>query len=175
MKEHLGRFLNSHLIDPSEPITAWRSWRLSSRRRWYRPDCWLYSTWKWEEWPIVGMVARCHPEGRRKCNLVMKEDCSCGVWATKTLIHLAEHGSFGMYPVCVFGQVTLYGLVHEYERGFRAGFGKPKNIWLGTSFGQKHADILAAHYSIPVYLGFPDGVFETVVYTKETANEQTIY
>ena len=54
-------------------------------------------------------------------------DCTCGVYAAKTIEHLHQCGykKFGIH-----GEVYLWGTVVEHERGWRAQFAYPKSLVL---------------------------------------------
>jgi hypothetical protein len=54
-------------------------------------------------------------------------DCTCGVYAAKTIEHLHQCGykKFGIH-----GEVYLWGTVVEHERGWRAQFAYPKCLVL---------------------------------------------
>jgi hypothetical protein len=54
-------------------------------------------------------------------------DCTCGIYAAKTLHHLRSAG-FERYGIC--GEVFLWGKVVEHERGWRAQLAYPKNLFL---------------------------------------------
>jgi len=54
-------------------------------------------------------------------------NCTCGVYATKSLEHLRTTGyvRYGIH-----GEVNLWGTVVEHEQGWRAQFAYPKNLYL---------------------------------------------
>ena len=54
-------------------------------------------------------------------------ECTCGVYAAKTLEHLRQAGCGGYGP---YGEVLLWGIVVEHEAGWRAQFAYPKNFVL---------------------------------------------
>ncbi|MGO9862337.1 MAG: hypothetical protein ACLPLR_01895 [Terriglobales bacterium] len=54
-------------------------------------------------------------------------DCTCGVYAAKTLRHLCSAG----YAKCgIHGEVYLWGTVVEHELGWRAQFAYPRTLFL---------------------------------------------
>lgn len=55
--------------------------------------------------------------------------CTCGVYAARTMEHLNQCGykKFG-----VRGEVYLWGMVVEHERGWRAQFAYPKTLFLAA-------------------------------------------
>ena len=89
--------------DRADPVVAWRYWQLS-------PDRQLRSvTQKWIEWPPgLPLRARClevhHP--------APDPDCACGVYGTRDLDGLKEHG-LCLFPeaALLIGQVALWGKV----------------------------------------------------------------
>jgi hypothetical protein len=54
-------------------------------------------------------------------------DCTCGIYAAKTLHHLCSAG-YERYGI--HGEVYLWGTVVEHELGYRAQFAYPKNFVL---------------------------------------------
>ena len=54
-------------------------------------------------------------------------DCTCGVYAAKSLAHLRTAG-YTQYGI--HGEVNLWGTVVEHETGWRAQFAYPKNFSL---------------------------------------------
>jgi hypothetical protein len=54
-------------------------------------------------------------------------NCTCGIYATKSLTHLRRFG-YDSYGVC--GEVYLWGTVVEHALGWRAQYAYPKNFLL---------------------------------------------
>jgi hypothetical protein len=54
-------------------------------------------------------------------------DCTCGVYAAKSIEHLRQFGYEGRG---VHGEVYLWGNVVEHKRGWRAQFAYPKSLFL---------------------------------------------
>jgi hypothetical protein len=54
-------------------------------------------------------------------------DCTCGVYAAKSLEHLRRNG-YEWYGI--HGEVYLWGKVVEHEQGYRAQLAYPKNFFL---------------------------------------------
>jgi len=108
--------------DRAEPVVAWRYWQLS-------PDRLLRSvTQKWIEWPLgQPLRARClevsHP--------APDVDCACGVYGTRDLDGLKEHG-LCLFPevALVIGQVALWGRVVGDPAGYRAELAYPVGLSL---------------------------------------------
>jgi len=104
-----------------------------------------YRVWTWgaiglrslcgQPWrPGQALAARCRAStvlGRGKAkdgvHDAPHEDCSCGIYAVKTLHHFRSAGyeQFGIY-----GEVYLWGTVVEHELGYRAQLAYPKNFVL---------------------------------------------
>ena len=110
--------------DRAEPVLGWRYWQLS-------PDRLLRSvTQKWIEWPPDRPLrARClevnHP--------APDVDCACGVYGTRDLAGLKEHG-LCLFPevALLIGEVSLWGRVVSDGAGFRGELGYPVRLALVT-------------------------------------------
>jgi hypothetical protein len=92
-----------------------------------------YRVWRWDaaglkslngiEWhPGKAFAAECRTQG---CHEAPQSDCTCGVYAARSLDHLrwtgyTQHG--------IHGEVCLWGTVVEHEDGWRAQFAYPKNF-----------------------------------------------
>jgi hypothetical protein len=107
-----------------------------------------YRVWRWEAaglrslnfvpWiPGKAMGARCRVVYGVKVNGQLEAadgmhdapqmNCTCGVYAAKTVEHLRQSG----YERCgVFGEVYLWGSVVEHQLGWRAEFAYPKSLCL---------------------------------------------
>src|SRR6266481_1046762 len=72
--------------------------------------------------PIVGRAEAAHD-----AHEAPHSTCSCGVYATKNIEHLRQSG-YERYGI--HGEVYLWGTVIEHERGWRAQFAYPKNLFL---------------------------------------------
>ncbi|HZU42951.1 MAG TPA: hypothetical protein VE994_09790 [Terriglobales bacterium] len=121
-----------------------------------------YRVWQWDEiglkslntvrWrPGEVLSAECKTEGRHEAP---QSDCTCGVYAAKSLDHLRR---IGYTQDRIHGEVCLWGTVVEHEDEWRAQFAYPKNLivplsavpfgmhgvelWLAT-FGAYGCDIL---------------------------------
>ncbi|MGA9861488.1 MAG: hypothetical protein WBQ19_05190, partial [Terriglobales bacterium] len=108
-----------------------------------------YRVWKWEKtglkslcgerWkPSQLLAARCrasvvvgHIAGRAEAVHDAHEppqtNCTCGVYAVKTLHHFRSAG-YERYGI--HGEVYLWGTVVEHELGWRAQFAYPKTLFL---------------------------------------------
>jgi hypothetical protein len=92
-----------------------------------------YRVWQWNatglkslngirRHPGEAFTAQCKTQG---CHEVPRSDCTCGIYASKSLHHLrrtgyTQHG--------IHGEVCLWGRVVEHEGGWRAQFAYPKNF-----------------------------------------------
>jgi len=127
-------------------VVAWRYWQLSPDRR-------LRSvTQKWIEWPPgQPLRARClevqHP--------APDPDCACGVYGTRDLGGLKEHGLclFPEAPLLI-GQVALWGKVVGDEAGFRSELAYPVRLSLvADTVADGELEAVAeglARYAVPV-------------------------
>jgi hypothetical protein len=131
LKASEPRKVLAKMPDRIEPITAWRAWKVSGTKLHA-----LGMSGCWE--PKKIMSASCQKGGSYDpCigyyTLIQHEspqrDCSCGIWAFKTLDNLVSAVQ-GSYQTRVLGQVSLWGRVIETENGYRAQFGYPKELWL---------------------------------------------
>ena len=153
MKQHFGKYLGPTLIDESQPLTVWRTWRLAMQDGEPRLTATWKPKWVWE--PGGGVtVAECLAV-KNGCNVSMKPECDCGLWGAVALTNLLRHGAVALYPTGMLGRAHLWGFVHVYEYGFRASMGRPTAGWLGSSAGRAHAGRIADAYKIPVELGLP--------------------
>lgn len=135
--------------DLTEPIVAWRAWRVAGARL---TGLGLDSPWL----PGRPNAADCQQRGflfgtasvyHSVYHSAPNRDCTCGIWAFKSLEALIE-ASRG-YDCPVFGEVYLWGRVLECgEHGWRAEYAYPKELWL-TDPKLEH---LGATYNVPVRL-----------------------
>ena len=144
--------------DYVEPVVGWRVW--------YAVDgglsTSLTSVVHRASWPRrTPLVASCRrlrtalwPFNRSRHD-APAEGCSCGIYAgtVETLrIYLPEH--FGFRAVPVVGRVSLWGVVHEHELGWRASHAYPETLYVPTPhLGSRAEGILRElrGYGVPVY------------------------
>jgi hypothetical protein len=109
-----------------------------------------YRVWEWEGvelkslndelWlPGRPLAARCRAAARgtivgraentHDAHDAPQANCSCGIYAAKTLHHLRSAG-YERYGI--HGEVYLWGKVVEHERGWRAQLAYPKNLFLSS-------------------------------------------
>ncbi|MGB8493224.1 MAG: hypothetical protein WCE53_02370 [Candidatus Acidiferrum sp.] len=92
-----------------------------------------YRVWQWDatglkslngiNWhPREAFTAECKTQG---CNEVPRPDCTCGIYASKSLDHLRR---LGYTENRIRGEVCLWGTVVEHEGGWRAQLAYPKNF-----------------------------------------------
>ena len=107
-----------------------------------------YRVWQWdtaglkslcgEPWhPGQPLAARCRvysagtivgrAEAAHDAHDAPQADCTCGVYASKSLEHLRTTG-YARYGI--HGEVYLWGTVVEHEQGWRAQLAYPKNLFL---------------------------------------------
>lgn len=106
-----------------------------------------YRVWQWdaaglrslngEPWaPGKALAAGCryvssglagHEEAMHDAHDAPQENCTCGVYAAKSLAHLR---TFGYTQYGIHGEVNLWGTVVEHELGWRAQFAYPKTLFL---------------------------------------------
>jgi hypothetical protein len=92
-----------------------------------------YRVWQWDAaglkslngigWhPGEAFAAECRTQG---CHEVPQSNCTCGIYASKSLDHLRR---LGFTEQRISGEVCLWGTVAEHEEGWRAQFAYPKNF-----------------------------------------------
>src|ERR1035437_8350522 len=93
-----------------------------------------YRVWRWDDaglrslngkaWsPRKPLAAKCGAGKAHDAHGVPQTDCTCGVYASKSLEQLLTTG----YAKCgIHGEVYLWGTVVEHELGYRAQFAYPK-------------------------------------------------
>jgi hypothetical protein len=103
-----------------EPLVAWRTWNLTTRRRRLRlvPVGDYRKAW----YPRDRVRAVC---ARWRSHPAPDPTCTCGVHASKSIVTLQRVRG----PV-VLGTVALWGRVIEHELGYRASFGYPQRLRL---------------------------------------------
>jgi hypothetical protein len=112
--------------DYISPIVGYRVWTLSTTG--LKSLC-------GERWhPGESLAARCRASavvGRadvvHDAHDVPQANCSCGIYAVKTLDHFRSAG-YERFGIC--GEVFLWGKVVEHELGYRAQLAYPKNFFL---------------------------------------------
>src|ERR1019366_8784923 len=97
-----------------------------------------YRVWRWnaaglrslngKPWsPCKPLAAKCGAGKAHDAHGVPQTDCTCGVYASKSLEQLLTTG----YAKCgIHGEVYLWGTVVEHELGYRAQYAYPKTLFL---------------------------------------------
>lgn len=133
------RKVERRMPDSVSLVTAWRAWGLGDANGEWRLKA-LGQDHSWE--PKKRMEAVCakgidnHPAPHFSCE--------CGIWAFKSLDLLLE--ALSGYTVKVFGNVSLWGRIIETDKGFRAQYAYPKELWLLDSSQEQ----LGYIYGVPV-------------------------
>jgi hypothetical protein len=105
--------------DLISPIVGHRVWR------W---DAAGLSSLNGKRWPPgQPLAAVCSAGNAHDAHEPPHLDCTCGVYAAKDREHLR---GTGYEPLGIRGEVNLWGTVVEHERGWRAQFAYPKNLYL---------------------------------------------
>lgn len=102
------------------PIVGWRVWQWDSAG---------LKSLNGEPWqPGKPLQAGCRDHAPGHSHDAPEFDCSCGIYAAKTLDHLrrTQFWHFGT----VRGEVGLWGSVVQHEAGYRAEFAYPKTLHL---------------------------------------------
>jgi len=154
----------SRAPDFAEPVRAWRVWYVLRQERRIRLRS-LYFPLVWE--PGRRAEAECLGRcllrpWRRPEHGAPKQRCECGIYATATPSAAADYLRFVelapaeaiLYAV---GQVSLWGLVVECDRGWRGSYAYPAELYVPTRLGaglprvspREVADGLAG-YGVPV-------------------------
>jgi len=144
--------------DYVEPVVGWRLWyavdnagetRLSSvfhKTLWPQnaPLVAVCSGFRISFWPL-----------RRKCHEAPDTSCGCGIHAANMATIRAylpdQFSRSGALPVV--GRVSLWGNVHEYDRGWRASHAYPERLYVPiVELGPEHARIIEdlLRYGVPV-------------------------
>jgi hypothetical protein len=125
--------------DFAEPARAWRVWWVLLQEQKLRLRS-LFFPLLWE--PGRRVEAEClHRRllrpSRRRPHGAPHERCDCGIYAATALATAADYLSF-MQPAppeaiqYVLGRVSLWGLVIECERGWRASYAYPTALYVPT-------------------------------------------
>jgi hypothetical protein len=141
---HRGSEAGSKRRDPfrapdfAEPIRAWRVWYIVLRERTLRLRS-LYFPLLWE--PGCNAEAECRRRcllrpWRRRSHEVPHKPCDCGIYATTTPSGAADYLRFMRPPPetiqYAVGRVSLWGVVIECERGWRAAYAYPARLYVPT-------------------------------------------
>jgi hypothetical protein len=116
------------------PITGWRLWRISERRRQSRlRSLFLDDVWPWLE-PLEARCAipRLAWRRLRAPHPAPDGDCDCGIYATlwSTVASQLGRSKWGRRPDFVVGEVALWGTVVEAELGWRSAYAYPQRMFV---------------------------------------------
>lgn len=157
---------SSEAPDFAEAIEAWRVWRVVASEDGYSLGSVLRPT-LWQ--PGQPLVAEClrtstllaRLRRRRRCaRTVPDEQCECGIYAA-SLSFVDQYLRYAHAPAThcvarVLGQVSLWGTVIEYERGYRASHAYPLRVYVPVDAslrgGRRWEDLVAGldGYGVPV-------------------------
>ena len=133
--------------DYISPIIGWRVWR------WYAGGLRSLNGKPWS--PGQPLAAKCGGGNAHDAHEPPQADCTCGVYAAKSLDHLRK---IGLDRYGVLGEVNLWGTVVVHELGWRAQFAYPKSLVLppdlipsGTKEMESRLGALAA-YDIDIFV-----------------------
>jgi hypothetical protein len=105
------------------PLIAYRTWNVMHPG--YLTDSNNFALWE----PRQRIEATCR---NMKNHSAPQAECTCGVYALKTMENLEEHlgGNLGYGRTECIGEVWLWGTVVECTNGYRAQYAYPKSITL---------------------------------------------
>jgi hypothetical protein len=133
--------------DYISPIIGWRVWR------WDAGGLRSLNGKPWS--PGQPLAAKCGAGNAHDAHEPPQADCTCGVYAAKSLDHLRK---IGLDRYGVLGEVNLWGTVVVHELGWRAQFAYPKSLFLppdlipsGTKEMESRLRVLAA-YDIDIFI-----------------------
>jgi hypothetical protein len=150
--------------DFAEPVRAWRVWWVLPQERKLRLRS-LFFPLLWE--PGRRVEAQClHRRllrpSRRRPHGAPHECCDCGIYAVTTPSAATDYLRFtqpappGAIQYAV-GRVSLWGLVVECERGWRASYAYPAALYVPTRAGARRSRLMPrevadglAGYGVPV-------------------------
>jgi hypothetical protein len=120
--------------DYIEPVVGWRLWYAG--RETDDGPVRLSSVFHKTTWPVGRPLVACCRCLRlwpfnRKQHEAPGERCRCGIYAANistVRFYLPDRPPIPAVPV--IGRVRLWGVVHEYEQGWRAGFAYPECLFV---------------------------------------------
>ena len=133
--------------DYISPIIGWRVWR------WDASGLRSLNGKPWS--PGQPLAAKCGAGNAHDAHEPPQADCTCGVYAARSLDHLRK---IGLDRYGILGEVDLWGTVMEHELGWRAQFAYPKTLFLppdlipsDTKAMESRLEALAA-YSTDIFI-----------------------
>jgi hypothetical protein len=119
-----------------EPVIGWRAWHAADDGLRARLSSVVYKTTWPARWPLVAECRRSKipvwPFNRNAHDEAPHTGCACGIHAATMITvrsYLPNHLSMAD-TVPVIGRVRLWGVVHEYDRGWRASHAYPECLYL---------------------------------------------
>lgn len=112
----------------------------------------LRSTIRTTVWkPCERLTASClfGTAGSLRCKHAPNEDCSCGIYAWQSRDDLDRLVSITYDMVPVWGSVSLWGEIHPHERGLRAEYAYPYELFISEEYAA-YAKILRRNYAVDV-------------------------
>ena len=146
--------------DLVEPIEAWRVWRFAGGRLQS-----MYSILPWE--PREAFKAHCamrqvmpyfagvqRSPDARPLHDAPHDPCRCGIYASKLETQAVAMRNLETH---VLGRVALWGKVIEYDKGYRAEFAYPLELWIGNAGRDWEAvqRALTNAYGVDTHWGLP--------------------
>jgi hypothetical protein len=121
--------------DYVEPVVGWRMWYAVENGAETCLSSVIHTT-PWPRGEPLVAVCRCTrlplwPFNRRN-HEAPAENCRCGIYAaTITMMRTYLPEQFAWTDlVPVLGRVSLWGVVHEHERGWRGSFAYPRSLFV---------------------------------------------
>jgi hypothetical protein len=177
----MGRETREQFMFGTEPIEAWRLWDVASIASGLNDDMERFvramavatrkapeNPWEYMLAPRLSAVARAdsawepRDPQRAVCttdphHVAPHLDCECGYWALKTEQEIATAALGGYNTADAVGRVNLWGRFCEFDKGYRAEYAYPVEVWLiGKQANAARAADLADMYGVPVHAGDPD-------------------
>jgi hypothetical protein len=161
--------------DYVDPVVGWRAWYIVDDATTARLSSVVHKTLWPARSPLVAVCRRhripIFPFTRKRHDDAPHAGCTCGIHAATmntVRTYLPDH--FSMTDIVpVVGRVALWGVVHEYERGWRASHAYPTCLYvpiveLGPERAARVIDDLG-RYDVPVLAidgATPDAVIEEI-------------
>jgi len=150
----------SEVPDYIEPVVGWRVWNALDDGRGVRLASVIYKETVWPE--RRALVAVCNRRRvllwpKRRHDEAPADGCGCGIHAaTFTGMQRYLPGQLSVTAMLpVVGRVSLWGVVHEFDRGWRASHAYPQSLYVPRAeIGRERAARIVnglSRYGVPVY------------------------